>query len=110
MNSVELSGAARQVSNTLGLARQYAITHHTTTRVVFPYSGTVGVGTNLAPLYQSYAVYDLGAASYVSKWEHLPLGAVFMNVNASVGTPPSLDGLQKDNAISFPTTKLPLTP
>src|ERR1017187_9967383 len=56
MKSGGLSGASREVANSLGLARQYAITHRTVTRVVFPYSLTTGAGTNLAPLYQSYAV------------------------------------------------------
>ncbi len=41
MKSGGLSGASREIANSLGLARQYAITHRTVTRVVFPYSGTV---------------------------------------------------------------------
>jgi prepilin-type N-terminal cleavage/methylation domain-containing protein len=104
MKSGGLNGASREVANTLGLARQYAITHRTTTCVVFPFSGTTGAGTNLAPLYQSYAVIDLGSANYISKWEHLPLGTVFMNVNASVGSPPSLANSGTLLSLPFPTS------
>jgi len=95
MKSGGLNGAARQVANTLNLARQYAITHRTKTRVVFPYSLTAGAGSaSLAPAYQSYAVYAVGPpAAYVTKWEHLPLGTVFMNINASFGNPPPVDNL-----------------
>src|ERR1700689_5015034 len=104
MKSGGLNGAAREVANTLGLARQYAITHRTTTCVVFPFSVTTmgNPGSDVAPQYQSYAVYDLGSASYISKWEHLPPGAVFMNVNATVGNPPCLDNLGSVNSIRFP--------
>jgi prepilin-type N-terminal cleavage/methylation domain-containing protein len=107
MKSGGLSGAAREVSNTLGLARQYAITHRTTTCVVFPFSGP---GADVAPLYQSYAVYDLGSANYISKWEHLPLGVVFMNVNGSVGNPPCLDNLGSVNSIHYPYANSGATP
>ena len=96
MKSGGVSAASRHVSNTLNLARQYAITHRTVTRVVFPYSGTFGAnGTDLAPVYQSYAVYAVGATppAYVSKWEHLPLGTVFMNRTPSFGSPASVDDL-----------------
>src|SRR5665811_1203696 len=80
MKSGGLSGASREVANSLGLARQYAITHRTVTRVVFPYNGTTGTtGTNFCPWYQSYAVIDVGSGNYISKWEHLPLGTVFMD-------------------------------
>jgi prepilin-type N-terminal cleavage/methylation domain-containing protein len=78
-----INAAAREVSNTLSLARQYAITHRTTTRVVFPY--------NSSPLtyqymwYHSYSVMALdrsaspAAWKYVTKWEYLPTGAVFLH-------------------------------
>jgi prepilin-type N-terminal cleavage/methylation domain-containing protein len=107
MKSGGLSGASREVANALGLARQYAITHRTTTRVVFPYSGTTGTAsTNLAPWYQSYAVLDVKAGAYVSKWEHLPLGTVFMDsgsaIDASVGNPPSIDTLGPPAPLPFP--------
>src|SRR5271169_221064 len=73
MKSGGLSGASREVANSLGLARQYAITHRTVTRVVFSYSGTTTIDTNRAPWYQSYAVYAVGGPTpgYISKWEHL---------------------------------------
>ena len=115
MKSGGVSAASRQVSNTLNLARQYAITHRVVTRVVFPYIGTFGAnGTDLAPLYQSYAVYAIGATPpiYVSKWEHLPLGTVFMNDNPILGAVPrpSLDALSAA-FLAFPTNwnTLPLT-
>src|SRR2546425_637017 len=82
MKSSGLNAATRQVSNTLALARQYAITKRTNVRVLFPYSGTTGAGTTLAPVYQSYAVLEAGATTnYLSKWETLPLGTVFMDDN-----------------------------
>src|SRR6266571_2424443 len=60
MKSGGLNAGAREVSNTLALARQYAITKRTNIRVVFPYDGTTGtIGTNLAPWYQSYAVVEI---------------------------------------------------
>ncbi len=105
MKSGGLSGASREVANALGLARQYAITHRTTTRVVFPYSGTVGttvLATNLAPWYQSYAVLDVGASAYISKWEHLPLGTVFMDNNVTLATPPPCLDTLNLTPMSFP--------
>src|ERR1035438_4660881 len=68
MKSGGLSGASREVANTLGLARQYAITHRTTTRVVFPLAFTQGAlpsATNFCPWYQSYAVVDVKTGSYI---------------------------------------------
>jgi prepilin-type N-terminal cleavage/methylation domain-containing protein len=107
MKSGGLNAATRQVASTLSLARQYAITHRTTTLVVFPYSGTIGAGTNLAPVYQSYAVLDYGATTnYLTKWEHLPLGTVFMSQYPTVtvdGSPPALDNL-KTVSVRFPNT------
>jgi len=95
MKSSGLSAATRQVHNALNFARQYAITQRTNTRVIFPYKGTVGTtGTNLAPWYQSYAVVAIGSTTnYLSKWEHLPVGTVFMDKNVALGTPPCLDNL-----------------
>src|SRR6266404_144895 len=108
MKSGGLSGASREVANALGLARQYAITHRTTTRIVFPYSGTIGTiasATNLCPWYQSYAVLDIGSTNYVSKWDHLPLGTVFMcdSVLLGSGTHPCLDTLTLAS-LPFPNT------
>ena len=107
MKSGGLSAATRQVASTMSLARQYAITHRSTTLVVFPYRGTIGAGTNLAPVYQSYAVLEYGAATnYLTKWEHLPLGTVFMSQNPTVpilGSPPALDYL-KTVSVPFPNT------
>jgi len=113
MKSGGLSGAQREVANALGLARQYAITHRTKTRVLFPYSGTIvsAADTNstiLCPLYLSYAVLDMGPTNYISKWEHLPAGTVFMDSNPLLGNPPAsrpcLDNLQTTSFIPFPYT------
>jgi prepilin-type N-terminal cleavage/methylation domain-containing protein len=92
MKSGGLSAASRQVANTLTMARQYAITKRTNVRVVFPYDGTTGTsGTNLAPWYQSYAVLEYGATTnYLTKWEHLPLGTVFMSDTPSPPLAPPL--------------------
>ncbi|MGA2222503.1 MAG: prepilin-type N-terminal cleavage/methylation domain-containing protein [Verrucomicrobiia bacterium] len=97
-----VSSAARQVSNTLNLARQYAITHRTYARVVFPYSGT---GSQPNMWYCTYAVMTNSVTSNplgwipVTKWEYLPTGAVFLN-NATGITPGNLGALN-DNAHSL---------
>jgi Tfp pilus assembly protein FimT len=106
MKSGGVSSASRQISSTLSLARQYAITKRTNVRVVFPYSATFGAGTNFAPLYQSYAVLEYGTrTNYLSKWELLPAGTIFMNINALVGNPPAIDNLQTANLL-FPSTNV----
>lgn len=106
MKSGGLNAASRQIASTLTLARQYAITKRTNVRVVFPYSGTSGAGTNQAPPYQSYAVLQSGVTPiYLTKWEHLPLGTVFMDANnASVGNPPSMESLGPPTSLPFPST------
>jgi type IV fimbrial biogenesis protein FimT len=101
--SSSLQGAASVVPSTLRLARQYAITHRAVTRVVFPYSGTTGTGTNLAPPYLSYAVMTSNRTSaaweYIDKWTMLPPGVVFV----STGTG-ALDSLPPAAAnLPFPT-------
>jgi len=113
MKSSGLTVAAREVSDTLSLARQYAITHRTVTRVVFPCSLTTlaawsATGTNQAPSYQSYAVLEFGATTnYISKWEFLPVGTVFMSDGPQpplIGTlPPSLDANMLSARLQFPT-------
>ncbi len=111
MKSGGVSAASREVSSTLNLARQYAITHRTITRVVFPCRGTLNSaflgGTNVAPWYQSYAVIALGSTTnYLTKWEFLPLGTVFMDQNnpnlSPVHPPASLDNLTPAY-LPFPT-------
>ncbi len=100
MKSGALDAATRHVSNTLSQARQYAITQRVNTRVVFPYSGTLTTGTNQAPPYQSYSVMTnnpvAGGWGYLSKWELLPVGVVFLQ-NA-------LDALATDPNTPFPST------
>jgi prepilin-type N-terminal cleavage/methylation domain-containing protein len=83
MTSGGLSAATREVSNTLNLARQLAITHRTYARVVFPYRSS---GNPRDMWYRTYAVmtnrYNTLAAApdwrYASKWEYLPVGATFL--------------------------------
>jgi prepilin-type N-terminal cleavage/methylation domain-containing protein len=83
MNSLIKSGgltsATRQVANSLGLARQYAITRRTTTRVVFPYQAAA----TTSMWFQSYSVVasnrSLQAWQYVGRWEFLPAGTTFRN-------------------------------
>jgi len=95
MKSGGLNAAARQVTNTLNLARQYAITHRVNACVVFPYSGTTPVSSQ-APNYLSYAVLtnnpNIGPNSwgYVGKWESLPIGVVFIKNTAVLGALDSL--------------------
>ena len=105
MKSGGLSAATRQVSNALSQARQYAITQRVKTCVVFPYNGTTGTSsTNLAPWYQSYAVVAIGSTTnYLSRWEHLPVGTVFMDYNTVLGTPPCLDNNLGSAYLPFPT-------
>jgi prepilin-type N-terminal cleavage/methylation domain-containing protein len=84
MSSGGVSAASREVANTLGLARQYAITRRVYARVVFPYSATV---SQPDMQYRTYAVMtnrDNTVATgwaYLTKWEYLPLGVVFLNRN-----------------------------
>jgi prepilin-type N-terminal cleavage/methylation domain-containing protein len=96
-----MSAGAREVANTLSLARQFAITHRTYARVVFPYSGTLN---NPDMWYHTYAVIrnadpaNAGGWVYETKWEYLPVGVVFLNGNV-LG---SLHNLQQQANIPFP--------
>jgi hypothetical protein len=79
MKSGGLSSATRQVHNALTLARQCAITQRVYARVVFAF----GTPSTLNPqdmLYRTYAVMykNAGVWQYISKWEYLPVGAVFL--------------------------------
>jgi prepilin-type N-terminal cleavage/methylation domain-containing protein len=85
MSSSGVSAASREVANMLGLARQVAVTQRTYARVVFPYSQT---GSHPEMWYRAYAVMtnrDNSASPatpwvYATKWEYLPVGAVFLDV------------------------------
>jgi prepilin-type N-terminal cleavage/methylation domain-containing protein len=105
---------ALRISNMLNLARQYAITHRTTTRVIFPYIYTSGLGpglgTNQAPCYLSYAAIAIDefyqATNYISRWEFLPTGVVFLHEptgNTIVGALGNSSCLQQ-GLIPFPDT------
>jgi prepilin-type N-terminal cleavage/methylation domain-containing protein len=85
-----VSSGARGVSNTLNLARQYAITHRTDARVVFFYSGTPTSQEVMDKRYRTYGVVArtnslLMAWAQVGRWETLPMGAVFGNMVAPTG-------------------------
>src|ERR1043166_5455125 len=73
MKSGGLRAATREVSNTLGLARQLAITQRTYARVVFPYSAT---GSQPDMWYRTYTVMTnrdntaTAGWTYASKWEY----------------------------------------
>ncbi len=88
LRSSGVSYGARLVANSLSLARQYAITRRTFTRVVFYYDGTTQDATP-ERRYNTYCIiaYTNNAVSYnpastawwapVSPWEDLPRGAFF---------------------------------
>ena len=110
-----VNSATREVANTLGLARQLAVTQRIYARVVFPYSST---GNRPDMWYLSYAVITnrnntvTSGWGYASKWEYLPVGAVFLNNNPSGVTPlPSGGGslddpnsLKVQSGLPFPDT------
>jgi prepilin-type N-terminal cleavage/methylation domain-containing protein len=102
MKSGALGAATRHVSNTLSQARQYAITQRVRTRVVFPYSGTTTIRTNQVPAYLSYSVMTNNPSTsswgYLSKWEFLPVGVVFLR-----NGPGALDNLSPAS-VPFPNT------
>jgi prepilin-type N-terminal cleavage/methylation domain-containing protein len=108
MSSGGASAGSREVANTLGLARQVAITQRTYARVVFPYSQTV----NRPDMwYRTYAVMTnryntvAGGWAYLTKWEYLPLGVVFLDNNHSPASPPpngALDDTSSLNEASLP--------
>ena len=117
MKSGGLTAGVREVSNSLSLARQYAITKRTTTRVLFAYRGSSTNGVLLSNLV--YVAYSIVATNrdattsatswpYISKWEHLPLGTIFLD-----NTPP-ITGYNLDNDFpkgnfQFPNTNSPST-
>jgi len=109
MKSTGLSVATREVANTLSLARQLAITQRVYARVVFPYSKT---GSQPDMWYRTYAVMtnnDNTATlvwKYVSKWEYLPVGVVFLNAipGGGLGALDDLASLKEEPLLPFPDT------
>jgi Tfp pilus assembly protein FimT len=72
-----LQGAVREVSNTLQLARQFAITHRVRTEVTVTNTyNAICVRTNNWP---------------VDKWKFLPAGAAFSNVPVNITFKPTGD-------------------
>jgi prepilin-type N-terminal cleavage/methylation domain-containing protein len=128
MKSSGLSAATREVSNTLGLARQYAITHRTNTRVIFAYNnGVPQTSSNQDYIAYTVVVADPAATpapgnnvgwDYIGKWEFLPNGVIFLNDtpgNTPFAVPPSPTGpflggynlnttLQNNFLLYFPAT------
>lgn len=88
MKSGGVSAATREVSNTISLARQYAITRRADTRVVFAYYDSQNQG-GTAPAsnlwYIGYSVVTTNPANtvwpwqYLDKWQYLPVGTVFLS-------------------------------
>jgi prepilin-type N-terminal cleavage/methylation domain-containing protein len=108
--SSSLQAGTRGVMNTLGLARQYAINQRTATRLIFPCQAT---GAVPEMQYRSYALVlsnrATGAWEYLSKWEELPTGVVFLGGN----TPGGLDYLAAQLPlvlVTMPTTNDPSRP
>ena len=86
-----LSASTRQVANELALARQYAITQRTNTRVVFGCNQTKTNAAAIAPTnmwYQAFAVMSSnrtisGAAAwqYLTKFEYVQSGTIISNAD-----------------------------
>ena len=120
MKSSALSIATRQVANTLGLARQLAITQRVYARVVFPYFDAAVTQQDQKDMwYRTYAVMtnrdDTVALgwTYASKWEYLPLGVVFLK--DKLPTPPpdpgSLEALNTTPwSAEYPSISYPSRP
>ena len=96
LKSGGLSAAAREVSNTLGLARQYAVTHRTNARVIFAFNnnsnpGTTALSSNLWYIAYTVVVSDPtnSAWDYTGKWDFLPGGSIFLSTNAANTTAPA---------------------
>lgn len=94
MSAGGVNAASREVANTLSLARQVAITQRVYARVVFQYSATIGAVIHPDMQYRTYAVMTNRSNSappltpwvYMTKWEYLPLGAVFLDKDPYKGT------------------------
>jgi prepilin-type N-terminal cleavage/methylation domain-containing protein len=106
--SNSLNTAVRQVSNTLSLARQFAITQRVYARVVFPYTGTTTASpTSAVPTYISFAVMTNSSRTatngwgYVSRWEYLPVGVYFCKGASVTGALDRVSCLNT-NTVPFP--------
>jgi prepilin-type N-terminal cleavage/methylation domain-containing protein len=108
MKSGGVNSASREVANTLGLARQLAVTRRIYARVVFPYTSTV---SHPDMWYITYAVMTNrnntvpSGWAYASKWEFLPIGAVFLNLATANGSAGALDdntSLNNQSPLPFP--------
>ena len=79
--------AVNQLKTTLGLARQWAITHRQTTYVVFP-SETIkenpyaGNPVEVTKAYRSYNFFTF-EEGYLAEWQRLPEGVMFVKNAAS---------------------------
>jgi prepilin-type N-terminal cleavage/methylation domain-containing protein len=110
MNSGGVSSGSREVANTLGLARQLAVTRRIYARVVFPYNNVTLTRPDM--WYLAYAVMTnhantVAAAAgwtYASKWEFLPVGAVFLT---AAKANPSLGGLDDPSSLAQQSLPFP---
>jgi hypothetical protein len=94
------------VANVLGLARQIAVTQRTYARVVFP-CGLTAAGNHPDMWYRAYAVMTnrdttvVAGWGYLTKWEFLPVGAVFLDSSHSLASPPPNGALDDQNSLSY---------
>jgi prepilin-type N-terminal cleavage/methylation domain-containing protein len=88
MKSGGVTAASREVSNTMSLARQYAITRRANTRIVFAYYDSQNQGGTLPASNLWYIGYSVVATNpanptwpwqYLDKWQYLPVGTVFLS-------------------------------
>lgn len=91
MSSGGVSAGSREVANMLGLARQCAITQRVYARVVFPCVATFKLPAMWCRTYAIMTNRDntvTGGWAYMTKWEYLPQGAVFIDNSAlPMGSP-----------------------
>lgn len=103
-----LQSGTRTVASTLSLARQHAITQRTATRVVFVNKDTPGASPDMP--YRAYSVVASNrnvsgplAWEYISKWEYLPVGAVFRSGTVAGGLDNTAN-IDSDSTLPFPST------
>jgi hypothetical protein len=116
MSSGGVGAGSREVANMLGLARQCAITQRVYARVVFPYVGTLQLPNMWCRSYAIMTNRDNSSTAsttwaYMTKWEYLPQGAVFIDNNALPGSAKlALGGgsLDDPNSLSHQVLPFPL--
>jgi hypothetical protein len=101
--SAGIKGAVMQISSTLSLARQWAITHRDTIYVVFPHTSNSYLlnKSQMNKAVRSYAVYSKRDRTFVRDWSYLPPGLLFIPVSNSAENIYFKRALQT-NAVSLP--------